>query len=430
MMRALSTAMALPLRFIPRTVQGWLRALGLICSLSLSGCAGGGLPTVVYLSGGTNNDQTIDAELLDEFGARLRLLEAGFRQINSNTRFQLSLYPEDQIEATIRRRSSGGLGPDLLFVNGDTALRLMRQGLVAPFPANADQLDAFNPEELKRIRTPDGQLAGLPVLMQVQLACFNRKAMAKAPSTLHELLVSSAKGNSSALPVDTYNLFWTAGSLGAIPAINKALLREPLGWQDRRDIQRWLAWLQNANIQQGIAFYGTQQAVEAEFVSGRVAWIPCRSTALPRLRRHLGQALGVSALPDGPYGQASPVNRLRVLALGTSSSAMGRQRALAFSKFALNPLVQRDFTVGDQTLLPANRFVKVPVGSSTVLAAMVRAGEQGSQINEMVAMLHRNDPRIKANEHLITQLVFGEISPSEATNRVIAVLQSTQASPR
>jgi arabinogalactan oligomer/maltooligosaccharide transport system substrate-binding protein len=254
--------------------------------------------------------------------------------------------------------------------------------------------------------------------------------MAKAPSTLHELLVSSAKGNSSALPVDTYNLFWTAGSLGAIPAINKALLREPLGWQDRRDIQRWLAWLQNANIQQGIAFYGTQQAVEAEFVSGRVAWIPCRSTALPRLRRHLGQALGVSALPDGPYGQASPVNRLRVLALGTSSSAMGRQRALAFSKFALNPLVQRDITVGDQTLLPANRFVKVPVSSSTVLAAMVRAGEQGSQINEMVAMLHRNDPRIKANEHLITQLVFGEISPSEATNRVIAVLQSTPASPR
>ena len=430
MMRALSTAMALPLRFIPRTVQGWLRALGLICSLSLSGCAGGGLPTVVYLAGGTNNDQTIDAELLGEFGSRLRLLEKGFRQINNNTHFQFGLYPEEQIEASIRRRTKSGLGPDLLFVNGDTALRMMRDGLVAPFPVNADQLDAFNPEELKRIRTPNGQLAGLPVLMQAQVACFNRKAIAKAPTSLNELLVSSAQGNPSALSVDIYNLFWTAGSLGAIPAINKALLRQPIGPQDRSDIERWLAWLQNASNQQGITFYGTQQAVEAEFVAGRVAWIPCRSTTLPRLRRHLGQALGVSALPDGRYGQASPVNRLRVLALGTSSSAVGRQRALAFSRFAVNPLVQRELTVGAQTVLPANRFVKVPVGSSAVLAAMVRSGEQGGQINEMVAMLHSNDPRINANKHLITQLVFGELTPSEATKQVIAVLQSTPASPR
>ena len=161
-----------------------------------------------------------------------------------------------------------------------------------------------------------------------------------------------------------------------------------------------------------------------------MAWIPCRSTSLPRLRRRLGQALGVSALPDGRYGQASPVNRLRVLALGTSSSAMGHQRALAFSKYAVNPLVQRELSMGSQTVLPANRFVKVPTSSSTVLAAMVQAGQQGSQINEMVAMLHSNDPRIHTNEHLITQLVFGEITPSEATNRMIDVLQSTPAPPR
>jgi arabinogalactan oligomer/maltooligosaccharide transport system substrate-binding protein len=427
MMGTLSTAMALPSRFIPATSQGWLRTLVLIGSLLLSGCTGGGLPAVVYLAGGTNSDQTIDAELLAEYNARLRLLEKGFRQINRNTQFQFSLYSEDRIEATIRVRATSGLGPDLLFVNGDTALRLMRKKLVAPYPATAAQLNLFDPEELKRLRAPNGQLAGLPVLMQAQLACFNRKVLPKAPSTLNELLANSAQGKPSALSVDLYNLFWTAGSLGAIPAINKALLRQPIGPQDRSDIQRWLAWLQNASNQQGITFYGTQQAIEAEFLSGRVAWIPCRSTSLPRLRRRLGQALGVSALPEGRYGQASPVNRLRVLALGTSSSAMGRQRALAFSRYAVNPLVQREFSMGSQTVLPANRFVKVPTSSSTMLAAMVQAGQQGSQINEMVAMLHSNDPRIHTNEHLITQLVFGEITPRNATNRMIAVLQSTPA---
>ena len=430
MMGVLSRAMALHPRFIPRAGQGWLRALALSSSVVLSGCAAGGLPSVVYLAGGTNSDETIDAELLDDVGGRLRLLEQRFRQINSNTSFQFSLYPENQIEAAVRRRSLGGLGPDLLFVNGDTALRLMQHRLVEPYPATAAQLNLFDPEAVKRLRAPNGQLAGLPVLIQAQLACFNRTAVQAAPTTLNELLANSARGKPSGLSINLYNLFWTAGSQGAIPAVNRALLREPITEQDHRDIERWLSWLQNASKQQGVSFYGTQQAVEADFMAGRLAWITCRSTAMLRLRRHLGPALGVSALPDGRYGQASPVNRLRVLALSTNSSAMGRRRALAFTKFAVNPLVQRDLTMGAQTVLPANRFVKVPVSSSTVLAAMVKAGEQGNQINEMVSMLHSNDPRIRTNEHLITQLVFGEITPREATEQMITVLQAKPAPQR
>ncbi len=429
MMGALSTAMRLPARFMLRSSQGWLRALGLICSLSLSGCAGG-VPSVLYLAGSTNSDHALDTELLDEFDERLRLLEQGFRQINSNTRFQLSLYPESQFEAAIRRRSTSGLGPDLLFVNGDTALRLMQHRLVDPYPATAGQLNLFDPEAVKRLRAPNGQLAGLPVLMQAQLACFNRKTVQAPPTTLNELLANSAQGKPSGLPITLYNLFWTAGSQGAVAAVNRALLSKPITEQDRRAIQRWLSWLQNASKQQGISFYGTQQAIEADFMAGRLAWIPCRSTSLPRLRKRLGQALGVSALPDGRYGQASPVNRLRVLALSRGSSAMGRKRALAFTKFAVNPLVQRDLTIGSQTVLPANRYVKVPVSSSTVLAAMVKAGEQGSQINEMVAMLHSNDPRIQTNEQLISQLVFGEMTPQEATDQMITVLQSKPAQQR
>lgn len=416
MMGVLSRAMGLHPCFIPRAGQGWLRALALSSSVVLSGCAAGGLPSVVYLAGGTNSDETIDAELLDDFGGRLRLLEQGFRQINSSARFQFS--------------SLGGLGPDLLFVNGDTALRLMQHRLVEPYPATAAQLNLFDPEAVKRLRAPNGQLAGLPVLIKAQLTCFNRTAVQAAPTTLNELLANSARGKPSGLSIDLYNLFWTAGSQGAIPAVNRALLRQPITEQDRRDIERWLSWLQNASKQQGVSFYGTQQAVEADFMAGRLAWIPCRSTTLLRLRRHLGPSLGVSALPDGRYGQASPVNRLRVLALSTSSSAMGRKRALAFTKFAVNPLVQRDLTMGAQTVLPANRFVKVPVTSSTVLAAMVKAGEQGSQINEMVSMLHSNDPRIQTNEHLITQLVFGEITPGEATEQMIKVLQAKPAPQR
>jgi hypothetical protein len=120
---------------------------------------------------------------------------------------------------------------------------------------------------------------------------------------------------------------------------------------------------------------------------------------------------------------ASPVNRLRVLALGRSSSREGRQRALAFSRFTINPLVQRSLTLGSQTLLPANRFVKVPVQSSRALDAMVASQQGGQLVTRMVGLIHDDDPRLGAAQGLITQLVFGEVSPQGATNTVIRLFQ-------
>ena len=47
----------------------------------------------------------------------------------------------------------------------------------------------------------------------------------------------------------------------------------------------------------------------------------------------------------------------------------------------MNPLSQRNLTLGSQVVLPANRFVNVPVSSSAVLSAMVTSAQQGSQTN-------------------------------------------------
>jgi hypothetical protein len=62
-------------------------------------------------------------------------------------------------------------------------------------------------------------------------------------------------------------------------------------------------------------------------------------------------------------------------------------------------------------VLPANRFVTVPVQSSKVMAAMVAAANQGLQANSLVNLVHINDPRIPRLQTLLTQLVFGEASP-------------------
>jgi len=398
---------------------------GLALLAPLGGCTlGRELPNVVYVAIGANKDQLINTELKEEFQQQLVKVGPRFRQIHPDTHFQFGVYPEDEMVEVMRRRSRSGLAPDLLMVNGDTALRLRQAGLVDPFPIRKDQLAIFNEEELRRLRSADGRLAGLPVLVQTQLSCFNRQRLSEPPATLQELLNASANGHPMGLSLDLYYLFWIVGSTGALPAIDRAVLGQPLNPAERKALTGWMAWLQNASNQQRVTFFPDQPTAEAEFKAGRLDWIPCRSTVLPQLRRVMGSALGVAPLPDGEGHRASPINRLRVLALGRSSSAAGRRRALAFSFYSVNPLTQRTLTLGSQTVLPANRFVTVPVQSSQVLAAMVAAANQGLQANSLVTLVHTNDPRIPRLQTLLTQLVFGESSPEGASTELIRILQA------
>lgn len=235
-----------------------------------------------------------------------------------------------------------------------------------------------------------------------------------------DLLAASAAGHPVGLTVDLYNLFWTAGSLGAMEGINQAVTSRQPSPANLQRMELWLAWLQNANNQQRVTFFGDQKSTISEFLAGRLDWIPCNSISLPRLRRKLGASLGVSTLPSGPDGSApSPLKRLRVLALGASSSPAGRARAISFARFATNPLTQRTLTTGSQTVLPANRFVKVPVQSSLVLDALNTSNQQGDQLNAIVKLMHDNDQRLPVAQALITELVFGEVSPRTTARALI-----------
>lgn len=400
--------------------------IALLGCLGLTGCSGRAeFPNVLYLALGTNSDQTIDADLLEQTQARLSLLERGYRRIHPASRFQFGLYPENLISLALSRRNRAGLGPDLIFVNGDTAERMLASGLVAPFPATAEQLKMFDPDDLDQLRNSQGELAGLPVVIQTQVACFNRKRLPDPPSTVTELLAASAAGHPVGLTVELYDLFWTAGSLRALNGISQAVAGRQPSPVEVRQIETWLAWLQNASSQQRVTFYSDQKSALTEFLAGRIDWIPCNSVSLPRLRKQLGSSLGVGALPAGPDGSPpSPMKRIRVFALGTSSSATGRARAIAFTRFTANPLMQRALTVGSQTVLPANRFVKVPVQSSRVLEAMDRSNRQSDQMAPIVKRMHDNDPRLPKVQALITELVFGEVSARSSADALIHILRS------
>jgi ABC-type glycerol-3-phosphate transport system substrate-binding protein len=423
MMSTRTTVMAKPegSRARPDRRRGLL--LSLVCSLGLSGCAGGfELPNLLYLATSANSDQEINAELLSDFRERLDSVVVGYRQIHPATRFQFGIYPDGGIVDAMRQRNRAGLGADLMFVNGDTAKQLVDQGLADPFPLTPSLQHLFNPADLQRMRTDSGAIAGLPILIQTQVACFNRRRLPDPPDTLEELLSASARGHSIGLSVELKTLFWTAGSAGSFEAIQHATAGQPLKPKQLGSIETWLAWLQNASNQQRVTFYASQTSALQEFREGRLDWIPCSSVSLPGLRKRLGDSLGVASLPNGPGGAPSPINRLRVLALGRSSSQAGRERALSFSRFMVNPLVQRSLTLGSQTVLPANRFVKVPVQSSQALQAISASEIAGQRMAQMAGLLHDNDPRVESTQSLINALVFGEVSPKAAANDLVRIV--------
>ncbi|MFM2079481.1 MAG: hypothetical protein RLZZ219_163 [Cyanobacteriota bacterium] len=398
----------------------------LAAAFTLAGCGGGWRPpTVLFLAVGTNREQRVDTDLRADFQERLELLGRGFRQIHPATTIQVGIYPGDQLIPAIRWRSRAGMEPDLMFINGDSALRLLRQGLVRPFPASPELLQEIDPALLDRVRNPNGQLAGLPILVQTQLSCFNRRQVSQAPRDLNALLQLSADGQAVGMPLDPVNVLWTAGSLGAMPALEKSLRGQALSLADRQAIERWLSWLREASGQRRLSFFASQEESREEFEAGRVAWIPCNSIELPQLERRLGTNLGVAPLPDGPDGQpAAAVNRVRVIALGRHSSQQGSLRALDFARYSVNPLTQRAMTTGSLTVLPANRFVSLPVQSSHRLRAMQTAAEQGRQTNALVALVNASDRRMPLLvQGVLTRLVFGDTSPAVARDALVRILQ-------
>ena len=112
-----------------------------------------------------------------------------------------------------------------------------------------------------------------------------------------------------------------------------------------------------------------------------------------------------------------------MIAFGQNSSPQQRRAAEAFAHFSLNPLVQRNITLGSQEVLPVNRFVDVPQEGSQQLKAMLHSQAQSRQAEQITLLIHLKDPRIAAVQTKLTELVFGESTPIKTANGVIEVLE-------
>ena len=410
-------------------------AIGVIAAglaLPLGGCQSSPLQPMLrplqgtlYIAVGVSQD-ALDTELHKEIRMRTTRLQTNFRTLQPRVRLQVEVIPEESLRNELLVRNRTGLSPDLLLVNESTARELARERLIntVSFPTVVlDQLDAGS---VVRVRRRDGTLAGIPMELQPQVACFDRRRVRRSPTSLDELLAFSAKGMEVGLSLDAVNLAWTLGPLGAIDAFSDLLAGKPATPKTRQGLRGWLEWLRMADQQQHVTVYPTETELLKELMAGALDWIPCRSINITRLRSRLGDNLGVAPLPSGPFGEASPVTRERVIAFGVNSSPDQRQLALALARFAISPLHQRDMILRNQYVLPVNREVAPPVRSSSVVAAMVE-GRQQSMDRATIRLEASSKGQREGWQALLTRYLFDDLSQPAALEALVELLSARKS---
>jgi arabinogalactan oligomer/maltooligosaccharide transport system substrate-binding protein len=173
-------------------------------------------------------DDRISSDTQRDARKRVDLIVSSFQKLYPNVQVQLALYQRSKLISELRRRNAADLGPDLVLTDAQQAKDLLREGLTDPLPQTERNTVQTDPTLIEQVRLNDGRLAGQPLVMFPQIACFNTQVIQKPPETLNELLEVGAAGARVGLPVNMDEVLWTAGSLNALPALAAASRNQAL----------------------------------------------------------------------------------------------------------------------------------------------------------------------------------------------------------
>lgn len=386
--------MPLPRLLPQRLTRGVAIGVGLALVVLTTGCQGGEDPPVslqLAISTGQGSDGVARANL-----KRLSTQIANeYMRNHPRVLLHLRFLPEGDLVESVRSRARLGAGPDLLISRVAPVEILEREGYLKPIEISPQQLDPLQLKFLSKFR--DGAAYdALPFLLQPMVACYDRRRLPMAPTRLDELPVRAAEGVRVGLPLQMFELLWTASDFEA---------------------------------DQDLIFVETGDELVERMERGQLDWISCSSTAIERLKRKLGPHLGVSVLPTGSDGKpARPMARLQLLSFGRDSTPAQRQVATSFALFVLNDFSQTNLISKAFGNMPVNQNVVVPVKDSPALAVMqasldhstVPTFREGVGFRRAIGLgAGSQDPLVQ----LLKQAVYGEQSPEAVTDAIEEVAE-------
>lgn len=321
--------------------------------------------------------------------------------------------------SVVRKRSDLGAGPDLILSREWLALQMARENLTEPSGLTSRDLAPFKILNLSDFQQKDGY-ASLPLLLQPNLACYNRKSFKQAPATLAELLRRAEEGRVIGLSLVLDQVSWTGTGFGAQDPVLK-LFDTPadkpggssLSPADRTKVLAWFRWLYRANTNPNVQFSDTNEDLAERLMKRQADWISCNSAVVPILLKALGKDLGLSVFPGEQDGQpARAVARLQMISFGRDSSPGQRKAAEQFALFLLNDYSQNVVMSKTDGVLPVNGNVIIPSKRSPELAAFNASKPYAivPSFDRAVGVRLERTPLTR----LIKRTVYGDISSEEA----------------
>jgi hypothetical protein len=290
-----------------------------------------------------------------------------FLRTNPNTRVVTVAYKGSQLQHQITEDSQLNLGPDLILAVDYQLRNLYQDSLISAFPNSSVWAQQYS-DVLKILFTVDNKLAFAPYGIYPQVSCYNNKIIKQPPKTIQELVMLGASGVRIGLSTRADEVFWTAGSTGAIPEIS-SLLNKTNQNKPQPKIKEWITWLRQAALYQNISFYRQQSELVNELAANNIDWISCHSFDIVRLREEMGEQLSIATLPNGVQTKAFAWPIVQGYGLGTDSSPTQRELALSYVKANTNAVGQRRVMLSTEAYLPANKAVDIPNQSSQTLKA-------------------------------------------------------------
>ena len=350
-----------------------------------------------------------------------RNFQQQLKEMQPGIKLHPSIYPEESLEKALKVQTNSGLGPDLVIADSNQALSLLALGLTDPIKLTEERQNLINPAALERVKTANGSLAGQPVSQYLQLACFDKRKLKKAPETLKAMSEASGTGKIFGMVTNLQDLYWSLGSFGAGEALTASLAGQKVTVAAHERLTQWMRWLKASSYQQNIVFLRNQAALRKAFMEGDMQWISCWSSQLPQLRETLKDHLGIAPLPNGDFGRATPITRLQVWALGKNSSRRQRAESLNLLDFMVQPWAQKTYALKYRTGFPVNPAAAMIVSKQLPPGFSKFSEDENKRVSRGDAIVSAIDakPRLKKGiQSTLNELIFDGLSPEKAATEL------------
>ena len=364
--------------------------------------------------------QGMNPQVQQKINITVANLVSRFEKDFSNIEVILKQYPDTIIYKKYSQKVSEGLGPDLLLSHSFMIPPLSRKKDISPIDNQIANLESIYPKLLKASEI-NGTLYAIPFIINVQLLCYNKRDVSKAPATFQQLLEISESGTSTAVGGNFLDLLW------GLPGVGQPLFgQKNVDTKDKeKGLVKWISLLNKIDEDPNLALFKDGTIMNNYFSQGKISVMNCWSVDLPWLRDKIGETnLGISTLPTINGKPAQP--RVEIASFATNPNMSSNQKKIArrFIDFSISIDQQQQIAINWDSLLPVNRHS----GFNQQLFPVLQPGKESLASSyeitpEELLILETNFDSI---QNVFGDAVAGLISPAKAGEEIIKLLQPKQ----